>query len=229
MNEIEVDARLPYSGSSYMEAQHERQQCVGEVQPASQPVFMQNNPDLVDNDTYTNFGGVSSPEKVPRVTRNRHTGSYHCPRCDNKFCTRRAVKGHFSRCIASLGNPEALNWDDHISLQPTHKGGLKDQMRSNIYHSSLEAYSGVVVPSKLLPGQPIVRYVPRKKQGNLLCAVCGGGPFAKIYHLKSHFVTCVKQYGNPTGANWYDLADPERSKKLLRERLDVIPNAPPTM
>ncbi len=229
MNKIEVDARLPYSGSSYMEVQHERPQGVDEVQSESQLAFKQDNPDLVDTDTHTNFGGVSSPEKAPRVTRKRHTGSYHCPRCDKKFCKRGAVKGHFSRCIVKLGNPKALRWDDHISLQPTHKGGPKDQTRNNIYHSSLEAYSGVVVPSKLLRGQSIVRYVPRKIQGNLLCAVCGGGPFAKTYHLKSHFITCVKQHGNPTGANWYDLADAERNKKLLRERPDVIPNAPPTM
>lgn len=152
---------------------------------------------------------------------------YHCPRCDNRFTRRSGVKIHFSGCIYKHGNPHALKWNDHISLRPIQQAGAKDQARKDKSNRTLEAYSGIVIPSKLLPGEKIIKFVSSSTRGNWLCAICGGGPFWNATHVKSHFIICVKNHGNPGGANWYDLLEHEGSETMSRESPDTISDAPP--
>ena len=235
MNEIEMHAHLPHTGSSCMESQYEHQQCSSERQSELQPVSMQDNPNLVDKDTCTKSGGVFSPPKVPPARSSQITVSpYHCPRCDTKMASRRAIKQHFSRCIMKHGNPDALKWDDHASLQPLRQGEIKDKARRDNCRDSLKACSGIEIPSRLRPGRDIVKFVSSAKvssvgQANHLCAICGGGPFSTVCHVKSHFIVCVGKHGNPTAASWYDRLDPKRIKKYLPKRPDATANTAPTM
>lgn len=175
------------------------------------------------------------PEKLSPVRNSRNTDSpYHCPRYDNKLAARNNVKERFPHCITKDGNPDALRWNGHTSLKPLCKGEMRDKARCDRFRDSLEAWSGVAIPSKLSWGQVIVKFVSSvrvssARRGNHLCAVCDGGPFSKIDHVKSHFIGCVKRYGNPTGANWYDRLDPKHIKKHLPGRPDATVYAPPTM
>lgn len=181
-------------------------------------------------DTYTEFCGVYSPEKVAPIRDiQRMDSRYHCPRCDTRFSRRNGVKTHFSGCIYKHGNPHALKWNDHISLKPIHQAGAKDQARKDKFNRTLEAYSGIIIPSKLLPGEEIVKFVSSSKRGSSLCAICGGGPFWTATHVKSHFITCVNNHGNPRGANWYDRLGHKGIETHSRESPDTIADAPPLM
>lgn len=152
---------------------------------------------------------------------------YHCPRCDSRFGRRSGVKIHFSGCIYKHGNPHALKWNDHISLKPTPRARAKDQARKVKFNRTLKAYSGIIIPSKLLPGEVIIKFVSSSERGTSLCAICGGGPFWKATHVKSHFITCVKSHGNPEGANWYDRLGHKSIEIYSRESPDTIADAPP--
>lgn len=191
---------------------------------------MHSNPHLVDNESYVRFEDVSSLKTVSAVRSTQNTDSfYHCPRCDKLISARRTFKSHFKRCLIKHGNPDDLKWYDHISLQPTRKGGPKDQKRNDIFRDSVEACSGVTIPSKLPPGQSIVKFVSTSKRGSFLCAIRGGGPLSVSYRLKSHFVTRAKKNGNPTRDNWYDRLDPKHTETIVVGRPDAIANVPLTM
>lgn len=179
-------------------------------------------------DTYTEFCGVYSPEKAAPIRDiQRMDSRYHCPRCDSRFSRRSGVKTHFSGCIYKHGNPLALKWNDHISLKQIHQAGAKDQARKDKFNRTLEAYSGIIIPSKLLPGEEIIKFVSSSKRGSSLCAICGGGPFWKATHVKSHFITCVKNHGNPEGANWYDRFAHRGMEIFSQESPDTVADAPP--
>ena len=228
MKEIENYPQLPFTGPSHVDPPYEHHRIFSQSQPEPQPLSMNHDPDLVDNDdTYTEFRGVYSPAILAPIAKN--DSPYHCPRCGSKFTHRTTVKKHFPGCIIRHGNPDALRWNDHSSLKPLRKGGLKDQARTDKYHDTLQAYSGVVIPSKLRQGQAIVKFMSSSRQGNHLCAICGGGPFSQTYHVKSHFITCVNKYGNPTGANWYDRSDLKHIRKRFPGKSDAISNGPSTM
>ncbi|CAF9932362.1 hypothetical protein IMSHALPRED_008872 [Imshaugia aleurites] len=216
MNEIEMEAQLSHTGSSHVEEDFEHQQSLGAMRSKSERAFMQVNPNLADDQTHAKSCRVYLPEKVSPDTPSEK--QYHCPRCDKTFEARRTVKHHFARCITKHGNPDALKWTDHISLQASHERGVSDQARKDNFNNRLDAYSGVKIPSKLRPGEVIVKFVSSNKNGRFSCAICGGGPFCINTHVKSHFLTCVKRYGNPTGAKWYDGSDHKGIKELLPER-----------
>ena len=222
----EMQDQLPSPMSSRLDTQHEQHQFPGQLQSEPEPVSRCHGPNLADNETYTEFCGVYSPEKVPPVrTSQRKHSPYHCPRCDSRFTLRAAVKPHFRRCIAKHGNPDALRWNDHVSLKPLREGERKDKARSDEFRGRLKAYSGVMIPSKLPPGGVIVKFVSSVGKGNHLCAICGGGPFSIARHVKSHFLTCVKKHGNHTGANWYDRLDANHDENHLSGKPAATANA----
>ena len=159
---------------------------------------------------------------LPSVTIERRTHSIAAQDATADFY-RKDVKRHFPGCITKHGNPNALKWNGHVSLQPAEQGGRKDQARRKKFNDTLRAFSGIKIPSKLLPGEEIVRFKSSRERGNSLCAVCGGGPFSTNKNVKSHFMSCVKKYGNPRAADWYDRLDPRRH---LSKRPDTIANAP---
>ena len=239
-NKIKTYPHLPFTGPSYVDTAYEHDQLSSQPQSGPQPVSMHYNQKPAKNDTYTKSSGVYSPEELSPTRNDRSTNSpYHCPRCDKGFTTRIIVKNHFPHCISMHGNPDQLRWDDHITLKPLrkeetgdearsyqfHKGKITDKARTDKFRDSLTAYSGVVIPSRLPPGQSPVKFVSSKRQGSHLCAVCSGGPFSYIYHVKSHFNNCVRKNGNPRGANWYDRLDSKHKKRYLPGRFD----APRTM
>ena len=228
MNEIKMDTFIIPPASTYLQTGGNHQSSV-KMEPAQQPTSAQKKFKLVSKDTYTEVCGIYSAEKVPPNKNSRKKDwPYHCPRCDLTFNSRQNVKHHFISCITKHGNPNALKWNDHVNLRPTRKGGPKDHVRSKIFQDTLETYSGVTIPSKLSLGQVIDKFVAPRKEGDCLCPICGGGPFVRSYHVKSHFITCVKKYGNPIGANWYDGLGAKRLGKLRKKR-DAIATAPPNM
>ena len=61
---------------------------------------------------------------------------------------------------------------------------------------------GVYVPSKLPAGMDPPQ-VTRESTHTGRCVLCNG-PQRSRSRLRSHFVACVRKYGNPQGANHYD-------------------------
>ena len=184
----------------------------------------------INEETYTAVCGVYSPEKMPPTWKGSQLDlPYHCPRCDRRLSKRVYVKSHFSDCIAKHGNPDALRWNDHISLKPTHHGGPRDHVHKKNFNDTLKTYSGITIPSKLSPGNKIIKFKSNSKKGNFLCAIRGGGPFWQTAHVKSHFWTFVKRYGNPKGANWYDRLGHNCRNSPLRTGPNAVTNVPPTM
>ena len=215
MNKMHLDDQLLHKRSSDVDMGSEDQQCSMKMKSEKQTVSRRKAPNLVDKDSYTIFCGVYSPEIATPVRDSRNIDSpYHCPRCDKRLRTRMSVKDHFPSCITKHGNPDALKWNDHASLRPIRPGGPRDHARQKKFYDDLKAYSGVTIPSKLASGQVMTKFVSPTQRGNMHCAVCGGGPFSLTGHVKSHFITCVKRYGNPTGANWFDGLDTKSIEKL---------------
>ena len=249
MTKIETHPHLPFAGPSFVNRPYEHDQLASQPQSGPQPVSMHQDPNPTNDDSYTKFCGVWSLEEQSPTRNDRCTDSaYHCPRCNKGFTRRTVVKEHFPHCITMHGNPHRLRWDDHVSLRPirkgetkdearTHefrKGKIRDKARTDRFRDTLKEYSGVVISSRLPPGQALVKFVSStrassKRPGHHLCAVCGGGTFSSAHHVKSHFINCVRKYGNPTGANWYDRLDPKHTKKLIPERPDGTTKAPPAM
>lgn len=70
----------------------------------------------------------------------------------------------------------------------------------------LAAVSGIVTPSKALPGQKPRRPIDASTASNDLgegkiCIVCGS--FVKLERVKHHFIACMNTNGNPMGAQWW--------------------------
>lgn len=197
MNKIENYPQLPFAEPSHVDTPYQHHQIFNRPQSGPQPISMHHDTDSVDNDTYTEFCGVYSPGKLSPVKNNRNPDlPYHCPRCNNNFAGRNNVKVHFSICIIKHGNPDAFRWNDHISLK-RRKGEIKDKARNDRFRDALQAYSGIVIPSKLPQGEAIIKYMSSARQGHRLCDVCGGGPFSENCHVKSHFISCVKKKRKP--------------------------------
>ena len=228
--DTEPDTPLPYTESNHVETHQEGQQCLFNVQSALQPVPKRWAFDRINEETYTAVCGVYSPEKMsPNREAHKRDFPYHCPRCDKRLSTRGSVKMHFPDCIAKYGNPDALKWNDHVSLKPTPYGISRDPVRKKKFDDTIKAYSGTIVPSKLSPGQKIIKFKSKSKKGDSICAICGGGTFAYSAHVKSHFQNCVKKYGNPRGANWYDGLEPRSKKRFLKKVSNNVANVPRTM
>lgn len=95
--------------------------------------------------------------------------------------------------------------------------------RAQKFHNVLAASSGVIVPSKLRPGEMPFQGPGEMRKNivdDILCSVCGRC-FNNNYHVKSHFRACVKRNGNPFGRVWDDdflawTADSDGVPVLLR-------------
>jgi len=88
----------------------------------------------------------------------------------------------------------------------------------------LNACSGTVIPST---GRSITPHVSKAQpktvfKYQLWCPICSGGPFGAIYHLKSHFPSCVKKYGNPAGVEWDVNVAAERGSRARRRRRSQV-------
>ena len=82
-------------------------------------------------------------------------------------------------------------------------------LRSNFF-DDLDACNGVIIPSKLEPGEgPRVVFRQKRnppKTGGAKCPICRER-FRQRRHLKQHFAACVNRNGNPDGHCWDDLLE----------------------
>ena len=140
------------------------------------------------------------PGEAPRVIKQSRrnppdTGGHECPICGERFGLKHHVQQHFAACVNRNGNPDGHHWDDLLE-------DIAD----------LEACDGVVIPSKLEPGEAprIVKNSNRKPPpiGGSECPICGER-FGLKHHLKEHFAACVNRNGNPDGHYWDDLVSYE--------------------
>ena len=196
-NKIETYPHLPFTGLLWSDTAYDHDQLSSQPQFGSLPVSMHFYPNLAKNDSYPGLCGVSSPKKLSSTRHNQSTDSaYHGPRCNKGFTKRTGVKDHFSNCIKKHGNPSRLRWDDHASLEPLRKGETRDmppsyqfrggeirhKARTDRFRDTLKQFSGVVIPSRLPPGQAPVKFVSSTRASSKIpahhfCAVCGGGTF----------------------------------------------------
>lgn len=96
--------------------------------------------------------------------------------------------------------------DSHLPpvSQPSQSSPIIMSEATKRRKSRLDAVSGVIVPSKLAPGEK-----PKNLQGQarattpilFFCPLCEGG-FARKDHMCSHFPACVDRNGNPNGLRW---------------------------
>ena len=78
--------------------------------------------------------------------------------------------------------------------------------RTKAHLDRLNATSGIVIPSKLPRGQvPPPNPSKAKDQTNLpfVCPRCKSR-YGRPDHVRSHFPSCIEQYGNPEGVKWSD-------------------------
>lgn len=91
--------------------------------------------------------------------------------------------------------------------QPSHSSPNSTTERDKRIEKTnrrLDAVNGVIIPSRLAPGEVPKNLQSRSRAGTpltLLCPLCRGG-FGKKDHIKSHFPACVERNGNPDGLRW---------------------------
>ena len=90
------------------------------------------------------------------------------------------------------------------------KGRSKRRSRQSSFFDDLDACNGVIIPSKLEPGEaPRVVFRQKRnppKTGGAKCPICAER-FGQRRHLKQHFAACVNRNGNPDGHCWDDLLE----------------------
>lgn len=90
--------------------------------------------------------------------------------------------------------------------------------RQRQFRARLKAVNGVVIPSKLAPGETPFKKVLQTGNGRRhQCPICGSKHNTR-YHVQSHFAVCVGINGNPTGARWNDLC---KSAASLSDRVSA--------
>lgn len=158
--------------------------------------------------------GIVTPSKrAPGEAPIKPSLNFLCPICGAGYEERLDVRSHFIACVARIGNPNGARWDDGLPEEQLsqHAQQMKDV---------LDAVSGVVIPSKLAPGESIKPNPSRAKDHTSLkfaCPLCNT-LFNKIDHVKAHFPSCVRRYGNPDGIRWSDgLPTLKRGPKPRRE------------
>lgn len=134
MNKIETYPHMPFIGPRCLDTAYDHGQLSSQQELGPQPVSMQANSNSANNDSYSKFYGVFSPEKLSPTRSNRSTDSAcYCPRCNKGFTRRTGVKYHFPQCIKMHDNPYRLRCDDHVSLKPLRKGETRDEPLSHVF------------------------------------------------------------------------------------------------
>ena len=93
---------------------------------------------------------------------------------------------------------------------PQHLSGKQQKAHQSPFFTQLEAYNGVVTPSKLEPGE--APRVPSWSKGQqplqvgAECPICGV-LFGRRGNLQQHFVACARKNGNPDGRYWDELLE----------------------
>ncbi|KAK0513933.1 hypothetical protein JMJ35_003655 [Cladonia borealis] len=107
-------------------------------------------------------------------------------------------------------NPSLPNEDSGSASRPSKRRSGAKRKPPGSFYARLRACNGVVIPSKLNPGEAprIVIQSNRRepKTGGSKCPICGGR-FTDKGHLQQHFAACVNLNGNPDGHYWDDLVE----------------------
>ena len=102
------------------------------------------------------------------------------------------------------------NPSTHIAFPSLHRKKMSSMTTS--LEQQLAKVNGVVIPSKLLEAQRPLRAQRGRLQSDdatldrardKTCPICGHTD-TRPTNIRSHFITCVKTNGNPTGARWDD-------------------------
>ena len=105
-------------------------------------------------------------------------------------------------------NPSLPNQDSGSASGPSKRRSGAKRKPPGSFYARLHACNGVVIPSKLEPGEgPRIAMHPHRKipkTGGSKCPICGGR-FTDKGHLQQHFAACVNMNGNPDGHCWDDL------------------------
>ncbi|CAD6590563.1 MAG: hypothetical protein ASARMPREDX12_004419 [Alectoria sarmentosa] len=156
-----------------------------------------------------------------------------CPICGYASSKASNIRPHFVACVKTNGNPTGAHWDDNFNFVPRprlvkRKFNDSDESadtedssapkntararrtteqrdkRQRQYYERLAAVNGVIIASKLAPGEtPARRNYEASGNPKHQCPICGGLHNRK-YQVQSHFAPCVERNGNPTGARWDD-------------------------
>ena len=110
-------------------------------------------------------------------------------------------------------NPSLPNLDSGSPSRPPQRlSAKKRRSRRNSFFADLAACNGVIIPSKLEPGEaPRIKKQSNRnppKTGGSECSICGER-FGQKHHLQQHFAACVNRNGNPDGHYWDDLVEYE--------------------
>ena len=113
--------------------------------------------------------------------------------------------------VDNAPNPSPLAQDSGIpSTPPRRPSAKKPKALQSPFFDELDAYNGVVAPSKLEPGE--APRVPSWSKGQQLlevgaeCPICGTR-FGRRGNLQQHFVACARKNGNPDGRYWDELLE----------------------
>ena len=115
------------------------------------------------------------------------------------------------RLVDNAQNPSPLAQDSGIpSTPPRRLSAKKPRALQSPFFDELDAYNGVVTPSKLEPGE--APRIPSWSKGlqplevGAECPICGVR-FGRRGNLQQHFVACAKKNGNPDGRYWDELLE----------------------
>ena len=168
--------------SRHAETHQENQQYPTETHSGWQSVPKRKPFDGINEEMYNAVCVVYSPEKVPPKWKAPQLDlPYHCPRCDRRLSKRMYVKNYFLDCIGKHGNPDALRWNDHVSLKPTHHGRPRDHVRKKNFDDTIEAYSGITILSKLSPGNKIIKFKFNSKRAISFVLFVAADHFGKLH------------------------------------------------
>ena len=179
-----------------------------------------------------------------RITDTGGDRRFKCPICGSLHKAFYHLQCHFISCVKTNGNPTGARCNDAKAsdtkalttsrvIAPQKPRGRRHRQRyherpvapqslqserQRRYHERLAAVNGVVIPSKLAPGQ-----IPRQKitdtsaDGTYACPICGS-LYKRQYHVQSHFAHCVENNGNPTGARYDDVWNGAASRAEVQVR-----------
>ena len=91
-----------------------------------------------------------------------------------------------------------------------------DSERVRKFKRRLAATSGIVIPTKVVPGHQPKGHQDYRTGLWIRCRICGS-KFGSKCNVREHFVACVKENGNPLGLRYTDY-DTIPADKVSRKR-----------
>ncbi|KAL9639989.1 MAG: hypothetical protein Q9164_000567 [Protoblastenia rupestris] len=168
---------------------------------------------LKQDDKETDTSQATSTSSIKAVEeRDEFHGD---PRANLDVLATIALLDHETTNYLSATEP-FINQVPHPVLLPSTVTRPFQSEERRHYYSRLAAVNGVFSPSKLNQGQSPIKIIPRKGTDDTIrdkkCPICGSG-FARLKHVETHFLACVRKNGNPEAKKWDDGMKRSRKKK----------------